>query len=191
MFEFLLQLDYRLFQVINFDLSTSWGDIFFPWITDLHKTKYFGFIVVPLFLFIFVKKFKRIGITYFLFLILALSVSDFVGAKVKNGFERPRPSDNAELSVVQRTTAGHFSFYSNHTSNMFTFAAYTGSFIPQLKAPLLIIATAVGYSRVYNGVHYPSDVLFGAIAGLIWGPLFAFFSRKLNEYLQKRKQAST
>jgi undecaprenyl-diphosphatase len=190
MFEFLLHIDYRLFQLINFEMSSTWGDGFFPWITDLHKTKYFGYIAIPMFLFIFVKKFKRIGISYFLFLILALSVSDFVGAKVKRSFERPRPSENLEIKVVQRTKAGHFSFYSNHTSNMFTFASYTGSLIPQLRAPLLLIAATVGYSRIYNGVHYPSDVFFGAIAGLIWGPLFAFLSRKLNEFLQKRKQVN-
>jgi undecaprenyl-diphosphatase len=187
MLEFLLQLDYKLFHFINFDLGTNWGDVFFVWITDLHKTSYFKFIAIPLVLSIFVHKYKRVGITYFLFLFLALGVSDFAGAKVKHAFERARPFQNSQISVIQRTRAGHYSFYSNHTSNMFTFATFTSYFVPPLRIAVFTIATAVAISRVYNGVHYPSDVLAGMLAGILIGSIFTRLVEKLIAKISQRK----
>lgn len=190
MLEFLLQLDYKIFELINFDFSSSWGDVFFVWITDLHKTPYFKFIAVPIVLAAFLYKFKRIGITYFIFLFLALGLSDFLGAKVKHAFVRERPFQNSEISVVQRSNAGHYSFYSNHASNMFAFATYTSCFIPALKIPLFAIAGAVAVSRVYNGVHYPSDVLFGALMGILIGLLISKLAARIVQKVSERQKVS-
>lgn len=189
MLDFLLQLDYKLFQLINFDFGSSWGDVFFVWITDLHKTPYFKFIAIPLVLSIFVYKYKRIGLTYFLFLFLALGVSDFTGAKVKRAVERTRPFQNSEISVVQRSGAGHYSFYSNHASNMFVFATYTSYFVPPLRIAVFTVATAVAISRVYNGVHYPSDIFAGMLAGILIGYLFARLIENLVKKIGQARKA--
>lgn len=58
------------------------------------------------------------------------------------------------------------SFPSGHTASAFAFAAAVGSRYPWSAAPLGMLATAVGYSRVHTGVHYPGDVIAGALLGV-------------------------
>lgn len=187
MTDFLTNIDYWIFNQINTVWTYSVLDIFFLWITDLHKTIYFKIVIVPLVLFLFIRKFKREGVTLFLFLLLCLATSDFTGGKLKHVFERPRPFDNTSIQTVQRSNAGSYSFYSNHATNMFALATYSSHFIPTLKIPLYTIASLVGYSRVYNGVHYPSDVFAGSIIGYLWGLLFSKWAGKLLTYLRDRK----
>lgn len=188
MLDLLLQLDYKLFTFVNSVTSNSFFDVFFVWITDLHKTTYFKIIVIPLMIFLFGKKFKLLGSLVFLFLLISLAWSDFFGAQIKSLVERPRPEFNTEIQVVKRSDAGHFSFYSNHATNMFNFATYTGHFLPQLKIPFYALAGLVGYSRVYNGVHYPSDVAAGSIIGYLWGIIFSRLTEKILLFIKKRKK---
>lgn len=187
--QFLLKIDYQILHWVG-QSATPWQDQFFPWVTDFHKTIYFGWIACALVLFCFYKKFSRAGISLFLILLLALAVSDFAGARVKNHYIRPRPFQNLDIQVVQKSPAGSKSFYSNHSSNMFTFASYTSTFFPIAKVPLYLLAVIVSYSRVYNGVHYPTDVLAGSFMGLIWGFFFsALAKRVLNKLRPKKKDA--
>lgn len=188
MSEFFLNIDYWVLNQVNNVVTHPYLDVFFFWLTDLHKTAYFGFIVLPIVAFLFIKKFKREGFSLFLILFLSLGVSDFVGGKVKKIVERERPENNQSLTVTKRSDAGSFSFYSNHASNMFTFATYTGQLIPVVRVPVLILAALVGYSRVYNGVHYPSDVAAGGLFGILWGFLFSVIAAKLVRFLQNRKK---
>lgn len=183
----LQEFDYWLFNIINSQLSNNVFDIFFVSITDLHKTLYFKLLFVPFILFLFIRKFKLYGGFLFFMLVLVLSFSDFIGAKVKTAVERSRPEFNTEIQVIKRSHAGHFSFYSNHATNMFTFATYTSHFLPQAKLPLYALAVLVGYSRIYNGVHYPSDVFAGGFVGYIWGLVFSKLAEKLLIFLKKRK----
>jgi undecaprenyl-diphosphatase len=63
------------------------------------------------------------------------------------------------------------SFPSGHTASAFAFAAAMGARRPALRVPLCALAAAVGWSRVHVGVHYPSDVLAGALVGHAVGAL--------------------
>ena len=176
--QFILRLDYKILGLINQSSATWWQDQFFPWITDLYKSSLFAWVAIPFLLFCFYRKFSRLGLSLFLILILALAFNDFTGARVKNHFLRPRPFQNIALTVTQRSPADSKSFYSNHASNLFTFATYTSAFFPLASIPLFFLATVVAYSRVYNGVHYPSDVLVGALMGIIWGLAFSQLARR-------------
>jgi len=60
-----------------------------------------------------------------------------------------------------------FSFPSGHTAGAFMMATLFQYFYPALSIPLYSTASAIGFSRVYNGVHYPSDVLAGTFLGII------------------------
>jgi len=182
----LLEMDYKIFTWINTLSATEWQDQFFPWITDIHKQPYFNWIILPLLIAIFYRKYKRQGISLFLFLLLALGFNDFTGARVKNHYLRLRPFENSEIHAIQRSPAGSKSFYSNHSSNMFTFATYTSLFFPVARIPLFVLASTVAYSRVYNGVHYPSDVMAGAAMGVIWGAFFASLAQRLANRLGPR-----
>ena len=159
-----------------------------PVVTDLHKINGFIIPVIVLFAVFFIYKFKRIGVTYFIFLLLSLSLSDFIGKQVKHAVQRERPFQNAELNVIQKSPAHEGkSFYSNHASNMFCLAAYTGSFFPQGKLILIPFAVVIAYSRVYNGVHYPSDVLAGALAGVLVGLAIAYLAKnKVAQHLKSK-----
>lgn len=60
-----------------------------------------------------------------------------------------------------------FSFPSGHTASAFLMAVLVSHFYPQWAIPSFGLATMIGLSRIYNGVHYPSDVLAGLILGLV------------------------
>lgn len=57
------------------------------------------------------------------------------------------------------------SFPSGHTASAVAFAAAVGPALPVVTVPLGLLACAVGYSRVHTGVHYPGDVVAGAVLG--------------------------
>lgn len=184
-----MSLDKGLLHLINNSWSHPWLDVVFPSITDLHKVLWFQVSTIALLLWLFVKKFKKQGLIIFLHLVLAVGFSDLFGNHaLKKIVQRARPGDVAENSVIVRSSYGGFSFVSNHSTNMFCLAKFTSEFIPQLKIPLFAIAVTIGYSRVYNGVHYPTDVLAGALLGYLMATLFSRLCRYSLARFEKGKQ---
>jgi undecaprenyl-diphosphatase len=91
-----------------------------------------------------------------------------VNLAIKPISRRARP-DREAASVSRgrqvRMPASH-SFPSGHTAAAFAFATGAGRALPSTAPPLTVLATLVGYSRVHTGVHYPLDVVVGALCGV-------------------------
>ena len=85
--------------------------------------------------------------------------------------ERRRP-DRVELGVPESrwvSMPSSTSFPSGHSASAAAFAVSVGDVLPKLRHPLRLAAAVVAFSRVYTGVHYPSDVLVGAAVGALFG----------------------
>lgn len=164
----IITVDQSLFLWINTGMTNALFDVFFPFITDLNKSRYFAFVVIPLFCMLLFRKYSKRGFLIFLFCLLSLGTIDLVGNHVfKKSFERMRPFENSAHVTIQRSPAAGFSFVSNHSANMFGFAMFMGFFLPALRKLFFTFAFLIAFSRVYNGVHYPTDVVVGAVLGLL------------------------
>jgi membrane-associated phospholipid phosphatase len=96
----------------------------------------------------------------------ALCVNAFTTTALKLAFKRDRPFVTYPY-LDKQADAGSYSFPSGHTSSAFAFATSLSLAFPKwyVIAPAYLYASAAGYSRMHLGVHYPSDVLAGAIVG--------------------------
>jgi undecaprenyl-diphosphatase len=102
----------------------------------------------------------------FLLVLAADGVADLVSGLLKNatGEERPAfryPEPRALLHVPNTG-----SFPSGHAATSFACATVLSVFAPRLAPGFLVLAAAIGFSRVYVGVHYPLDVVGGAVVGV-------------------------
>ena len=96
-----------------------------------------------------------------------------VNQPMKLAGERRRP-DRDRLGVPKQRWVpmpASTSFPSGHSASAAAFAVAVGDVLPALRLPLRAAASIVAFSRVYTGVHYPSDVLVGAAVGAILGRL--------------------
>ena len=92
--------------------------------------------------------------------------------------------------VVTQVFKSSFSFPSSHATNIFAAGALLSYTYRRWTAVFLAIASGVAYSRVYIGVHYPSDILAGALLGVGYGLLVAFLWRWLERRNQRRELES-
>ena len=90
-----------------------------------------------------------------------------ITTSLKLAFKRERPFTTYPNDIFKHSDAGSYSFPSGHTSAAFSLATSVSLEFPKwyVIAPTMLWAGTVGYSRMYLGVHYPSDVLVGAIIG--------------------------
>ena len=104
---------------------------------------------------------------------------------------RPRPWVVMEGWQALVTSSDMNSFPSGHTTAAFAFAAALCAVLPykQAKAAALIAAALMGFSRLYGGVHFPTDVLAGAVIGAACGLLGGWFIKRIIAWCRSRKAA--
>ena len=144
-----------------------------------------------IFIYLLSKNYSKKSLFYILlFVALGITVSDQVANIFKYGFQRLRPCHDPSLEGLIREVkcGGKFGFYSAHASNVFFIASYLTLLLgTKLKYFTIFIfswAALVAYSRIYLGVHFPGDVLFGALMGAILG---FFFSKLALKVINKPK----
>lgn len=102
--------------------------------------------------------------------ILSIGVtSTITNGMLKCIFRRRRPQRRASSKGRFVRMPKSASFPSGHTASAFAFASAAVGYAPFFTYPIFALATAVGYSRVHTGVHYPGDVLGGAVLGTVTG----------------------
>jgi undecaprenyl-diphosphatase len=155
------ELDTLFFLFINKTLHLPVLDPVMIFIT----TKSF-FVVAPVFLLIFLRD-KKKSLFILLVAVSSVALADWAAYALKGVFLRPRPFMSLEGINLLVPQGKSFSMPSNHAVNIFAFVApFYFMTKDRLKHILLLIAVLVALSRVYVGVHYPSDVAAGAILGI-------------------------
>lgn len=179
--------DHSAFQWIQEHVWCGFLDVVMPMITFLGEGGFFWILLAVVFL--FSKKYRKVGVTMAFALIVMLLVNDLT---LKNIFARVRPFNfepfadlYASFPVVDGkpdllvSLPSSFSFPSGHTSS--SFAAATAILLNKkwkVGVPAFVLAILIGFSRNYLMVHYPTDVLFGALMGIAYAVIAYFLIAK-------------
>jgi 4-amino-4-deoxy-L-arabinose transferase-like glycosyltransferase len=174
-----LGVDLYLLRIINIHEPIPLLDSLMVFIT---KKGYWFFILLSIF--VLIKEKKKAIIPVFLVLI-AWGLSDASGNLLKHLIERPRPFYTVEGLRVLVGKGKSFSFPSNHAVTSFGAAMVFTYFFRYLRIPVFAVASLIAFSRVYVGVHYPSDIIGGALLGIFVALSVIYGTRKITEFYRR------
>lgn len=181
----LVAWDQWLFIKINTFWTNDFLDSIFPWYRDSNAW-------VPLYLFLLLFAFINFGWRiwpWVLFFILTVALTDQLSSGLIKGLvQRPRPCNDEDMMHYVKTLlggcSGGYSFPSSHATNHFGMACFIYfTMKPYFKKwgnLFFLWAASIAYGQVYVGVHYPLDVLGGAIVGSLVGMMTSsVFNRRI------------
>lgn len=167
----LLAFDEQLFHWINSDWQNAFLDAVMPWWRD-KKTWIPLYIALAGFMWY---RFRLRGVYLMLALALTVGVADGVSSHlIKKTVKRIRPCNDATLQQPARIVAscgGGYSFTSSHATNHFAIATFLsltlGLFYRKIRLLFYLWAASIAIGQVYIGVHYPLDIIGGALLGTL------------------------
>ncbi|MEA3297411.1 MAG: phosphatase PAP2 family protein [candidate division Zixibacteria bacterium] len=170
MLEYLNTIDRTLFEFINIQLANSVTDFIMPIITSDNLLRVlYGFAMVL----ILIYGNRRLR-WLVLFSVVALTLTDQISSQfLKNLIERPRPCHILEEINLLVGCGGGFAMPSSHAANAFGQACLFSMCIKELKYYIYAFASLIAVSRIFVGVHYPGDIIVGAVVGCLIGFLLA------------------
>lgn len=194
MMSFLINLDHKLFVLINQTLSSHWLDGLMHILSS--KAAFIPIYLIAIFK--FVQLYKNKFWVPILLCVLAVGLSDGISSRVfKPIFKRTRPSfcSNVNPRLPDGKPGSQYGFVSSHAANAFAvFPLFVVLIlgVNELKKRrkyiivAFVLAILVAYSRIYNGVHWPADVVGGATLGcLIYLIGSRFWENKLKAFASK------
>ena len=190
MIDHLIEIDEQLFLILN-RMHDSWMD---PVMWLFSKTE----ASIPLYVFLLFHIYKAYrektwGILLSVGLLILLT-DQFTSSLMKPFFERLRPSHEPALEgmvhIVNGYSGGTYGFASSHAANTFGIAMFLSCLFKKEKPWinwLFLWAAFVSYTRIYLGVHYPGDILVGALIGVMFGWLVFKLYDRIRILLEKRR----
>lgn len=165
----LLEWDWALFEAINSCMQNSFFDAILPF----WRNKY-SWLPAYVFLITFLAvNFGKKGVTVIVFALLTIGIADTLSSAIlKKSIQRLRPCKTEqltdELHLLVPCGSG-YSFPSSHATNHFALAVFligvAGTRFSKISLPLLFWASIIALAQVYVGVHFPLDVICGALLG--------------------------
>jgi len=183
----LLGWDVKVFFLINVRLQNGFFDLLMPILTNLH---YWRLPLLAIWIALMVWGGKR-GRLVAGTAILALLFSDQLSSHLlKPLLSRGRPCHTLPGVHLLVGCPHSYSLPSSHAANCFSIATLFSLEYKRVALPLMVIALLVSYSRIYVGVHYPLDVLMGALLGCICGGLSWEIKNQAAGILERRRRVN-
>lgn len=168
---YLYPVDVALFRAVNHGLSHPWADSYFKLVTDWNNFRY---VIAAWFLGWIIWGGRR-GRVALIALLLSVVIADLVSSHfLKDVVQRVRPCNALTDVVLPLGKRLSFSFPSSHGTTMGAAAISLTIFFRRWWPLWYFIAGSVGLSRIYLGLHYPSDVMAGYLFGTAMGTVVAF-----------------
>jgi len=186
--QYILEIDKELFLFLNSLHNPFWDTIM---LMVTRKETWIPFYVIILYFII--KNYRSKALPIIIMLTITILASDQISVILKDNIQRLRPVHDPVIGPLVHNVlrkGSQYGFVSSHAANGFAIFAFTASIFKNRNYWYLLLFWAIlfSYSRIYSGVHYPLDILGGAVLG--WAIGVGFYKLLVlveNRYIKERQ----